>query len=85
MKRPCRKIRYIFKHALTQEVAYDSLLKQRHQKNTTLPCRIGWMHYELVAHHYERHGNAEKAVHYLILAGEKSNRHGAVQVGCEFL
>jgi len=33
-------------------------------------------HYELLAHHYERSGNAEKAVHYLILSGEKSNRTG---------
>ena len=87
------EIEYIFKHALTQEVAYDSLLKQRRRE---IHGRIAQAieelyadrleeHYELVAHHYERSGNAEKAVHYLILAGEKSNRHGAVQVGCEFL
>lgn len=87
------EIEYIFKHALTQEVAYDSLLKQRRRE---IHGRIAQAieeiyadrieeHYELVAHHYERSGNAEKAVHYLILAGEKSNTHGAVQAGCEFL
>lgn len=87
------EIEYIFKHALTQEVAYDSLLKQRRRQ---IHGRIAQAieeiyadrieeHYELVAHHYERSGNAEKAVHYLILAGEKSNRHGAVQAACEFL
>jgi class 3 adenylate cyclase/tetratricopeptide (TPR) repeat protein len=87
------EIEYIFKHALTQEVAYDSLLKQRRRE---IHGRIAQAieelyadrieeHYELVAHHYERSGNAEKAVHYLILAGEKSNKHGAVQAGCEFL
>jgi tetratricopeptide (TPR) repeat protein len=87
------EIEYIFKHALTQEVAYDSLLKQRRRE---IHGRIAQAieelyadrleeHYELVAHHYERSGNAGKAVHYLILAGEKSNRHGAVQAGCEFM
>jgi tetratricopeptide (TPR) repeat protein len=87
------EIEYIFKHALTQEVAYDSLLKQRRRE---IHGRIAQAieeiyadrieeHYELVAHHYEGSGNAEKAVHYLILAGEKSNKHGAVQAGCEFL
>jgi tetratricopeptide (TPR) repeat protein len=87
------EIEYIFKHALTQEVAYESLLKQRRRE---IHGRIAQAieelyadrleeHYELLAHHYERSGNAEKAVHYLILAGEKSNLHGAVQAASEFL
>ena len=87
------EIEYIFKHALTQEVAYDSLLKQRRreihgrsaQAIEELYADRLEEHYELLAHHYERSGNAEKAVHYLILSGEKSNRHGAVQAGSEFL
>jgi class 3 adenylate cyclase/tetratricopeptide (TPR) repeat protein len=87
------EIEYIFKHALTQEVAYESLLKQRRRE---IHGRIAEAieelyadrlaeHFELLAHHYERSGHAEKAVHYLILAGEKSNQHGAVQAACEFL
>jgi len=87
------EIEYIFKHALTQEVAYESLLKQRRRE---IHGRIAQTieelyadrleeHYELLAHHYEHSGNAEKAVHYLILSGEKSNLHGAVQAGSEFL
>jgi class 3 adenylate cyclase/tetratricopeptide (TPR) repeat protein len=87
------ELEYIFKHALTQEVAYESLLKQRRQE---IHGRIAQAieelyadrledHYESLAHHYELSGNAEKAVTYLILAGEKSNQIGAVQAACEFL
>jgi class 3 adenylate cyclase/tetratricopeptide (TPR) repeat protein len=86
------ELEYIFKHALTQEVAYDSLLKQRRQK---IHGRIAQTieelytdrleeHYEMLAHHYERSGNSEKAVEYLILAGEKSNGKNAVRAACEF-
>jgi class 3 adenylate cyclase/tetratricopeptide (TPR) repeat protein len=87
------EIEYIFKHALTQEVAYESILKQRRREiHGRIALAIEELygdrlseHYELLAHHYERSGHAEKAVHYLILAGEKSNQHGAVQAACEFL
>jgi class 3 adenylate cyclase/tetratricopeptide (TPR) repeat protein len=86
------ELEYIFKHALTQEVAYDSLLKQRRQK---IHGRIAQTieelytdrleeHYEMLAHHYERSGNAEKAVEYLILAGEKSNGNSAARAAYEF-
>jgi class 3 adenylate cyclase/tetratricopeptide (TPR) repeat protein len=86
------ELEYIFKHALTQEVAYDSLLKQRRQK---IHGRIAQTieelytdrleeHYEMLAHHYERSGNGEKAVEYLILAGEKSNNNSAARAAYEF-
>ncbi|HME42441.1 MAG TPA: adenylate/guanylate cyclase domain-containing protein [Syntrophorhabdales bacterium] len=83
---------YIFKHALTQEVAYESLLKQRRQEiHSRIARTIEELyadrlpeHYELLAHHYERSGNAEKAVEYLILAAEKSNQNKAVQVAYDF-
>jgi predicted ATPase len=86
------ELEYIFKHALTQEVAYESLLKQRRQE---IHGRIAQAiedlyadrleeHYELLAHHYERSGNAKRAVDYLILAGEKSNPHSAIQTAHEF-
>jgi class 3 adenylate cyclase/tetratricopeptide (TPR) repeat protein len=85
-------LEYIFKHALTQEVAYESLLKQRRQE---IHGRIAQAiedlyadrleeHYELLAHHYERSGNAKRAVDYLILAGEKSIQHSAIQTAHEF-
>ena len=87
------ELEYIFKHALTQEVAYESLLKQRRQEihgkvaqaiEELYADRID-EHFEALAHHYERSGNNAKAMEYLILAGEKSNQHGAVQAACEFL
>jgi predicted ATPase len=69
------ELEYIFKHALTQEVAYGSLLKQRRKE---LHGRIGQEiealysdrleeHYEVLAHHYEQSGNTAKAIDYLIL------------------
>jgi tetratricopeptide (TPR) repeat protein len=86
------ELEYIFKHALTQEVAYESLLKQRRQEihgriaraieelyADRLPER-----YELLAYHYGRSGEAEKAIEYLILAGEKSNQNKAVQAAYDF-
>jgi len=87
------ELEYIFKHALTQEVAYESLLKQR---RTELHGRIAQaieeiyahqleVHYELLAYHYQRSGNEKKAIDYLILAGEKSNQHSAAQTACDFL
>jgi tetratricopeptide (TPR) repeat protein len=86
------ELEYIFKHALTQEVAYESLLKQRRKE---LHGRIAQAieeiytdqleaHYELLAYHYERSGNEIKAIDYLILAGEKSNQHSAAQTACDF-
>jgi len=86
------ELEYIFKHALTQEVAYESLLKQRRKD---IHGRIAGAieelyadrleeHYEMLAHHFERSGNAAKAVDYLILAGEKSNGNNAVRAACEF-
>jgi hypothetical protein len=87
------ELEYIFKHALTQEVAYDSLLKQRRREiHGRIAKAIEELyvdqledHYETLAHHYERSGKAGKAVDYLILAGEKSNRIGAAQSALEFL
>ena len=86
------ELEYIFKHALTQEVAYESLLKQRRREIHGRVARaIEELcadrlpeHYELLAHHYERSGNVEKAVQYLILAGERSWKNMAVQASNEF-
>jgi tetratricopeptide (TPR) repeat protein len=86
------ELEYIFKNVLTQEVAYESLLKQRRQE---IHGRIARaieelyadrleQHYELLAHHYGRSGEAEKAIEYLMLAGEKSNQNKAAQAACEF-
>lgn len=86
------ELEYIFKNVLTQEVAYESLLKQRRQEiHGRIARAIEELyadrlpeHYELLAHHYGRSGGAEKAIEYLMLAGEKSNQNKAVQAACEF-
>jgi len=86
------ELEYVFKHALTQEVAYDSLLKQRRQEiHGRIARAIEGLyadqleeHYEMLAHHYERSGHGANAVQYLILAGEKSNRNSASRAACAF-
>jgi class 3 adenylate cyclase/tetratricopeptide (TPR) repeat protein len=86
------ELEYIFKNVLTQEVAYESLLKQRRQEiHGRIARAIEGLyadrlpeHYELLAHHYGRSGNTEKAIEYLMLAGEKSNQNKAAQAAYEF-
>jgi tetratricopeptide (TPR) repeat protein len=71
---------YIFKHALTQEVAYNSLLIERRK---LLHERIAGAieslfderlddHLKDLAHHYRRSNNTVKAVDYLRRAGEQA-------------
>jgi tetratricopeptide (TPR) repeat protein len=78
---------YIFKHALTQEVAYNSLLQKRKKEihegigsamEALYPDRLE-EHYELLAYHYGRSANANKAVHYLGLANQKAIRLNAME------
>jgi class 3 adenylate cyclase/tetratricopeptide (TPR) repeat protein len=81
------ELEYIFKHALTQEVAYKSLLQKRrkeiHEKIGTAieklyPDRLE-EYYELMAYHYVRSDNTEKAVEYLDLANQKAARLNAME------
>ena len=70
---------YTFKHALTQEVAYTSLLLERRQalhERTAQAIEALYAdrlaeHYEALAHHYSRSGNTPKAVDYLQRAGNR--------------
>jgi tetratricopeptide (TPR) repeat protein len=71
---------YTFKHALTQEVAYNSLLAQHRrliheQTAEALEALFGDRleeHYSELVHHYRRGSNAEKAMHYTLLAAEQA-------------
>jgi tetratricopeptide (TPR) repeat protein len=74
------ELEYIFKHALTQEVAYNSLLTSRrkeiHEKignaiEELYPHRLE-EYYEMLAYHYTRSDNNNKAYHYLKLSGDKT-------------
>ncbi len=73
---------YVFKHALTQEVAYNSVLVERrrvlHERTAQAIERLYRdvleEHYSDLAHHYSRSENTEAAVDYLQLAGQQAVR-----------
>jgi predicted ATPase len=78
-------LEYTFKHALTHEVAYGSLLQERrralHAKivesiEQLYPDRLS-EHVELLAHHASRGELWEKAVEYLHQAGKKAASRSA--------
>jgi tetratricopeptide (TPR) repeat protein len=78
---------YVFKHALTQDVAYDSLLLKRRKEihgkigeviEALYPDRLEEYH-ELLAYHYGRSANADKAVQYLDLANQKAAKLNALE------
>ncbi|MDJ0814907.1 MAG: adenylate/guanylate cyclase domain-containing protein [Desulfobacterales bacterium] len=77
------ELEYVFKHALTREVAYNSLLQQRrkeiHEKigraiESLYPDRIEEF-YEILAHHYSGSDNFEKAYQFMELSGDKVIRN----------
>jgi class 3 adenylate cyclase/predicted ATPase len=76
---------YIFKHALTQEVAYNSVLldrrKQLHERTgETLEAMFAGHlkdHLDELAHHYSRSNKIEKAVEYLRRVGERALQRSA--------
>ena len=73
---------YIFRHSLTREVAYDSLLvKRRSEIHKRIGQAIEELYadrleefYEMLAHHYSRSNDLEKAYQYLKLSGDKAAR-----------
>ena len=80
------ELEFSFKHALTQEVAYGSLLLDRRR---TLHRRVAAaietiyqeqvdQHVSELAHHYEQSGEVEKAVHCLKRAAEQIAQRSAV-------
>ena len=80
-------LEYIFKHALTQEVVYNGLLKTERQE---IHERIGLAiehlfqdrlpeFYENLAFHFKNGKNVSKAVGYLVKSGEKSLKRFAVE------
>jgi tetratricopeptide (TPR) repeat protein len=81
------ELEYIFKHALTQEVAYNSLLLQRRKE---IHKKIGEAleklysdnleeYFDLLAYHYARSDNIEKALEYLYLANQKAIELSAME------
>jgi class 3 adenylate cyclase/tetratricopeptide (TPR) repeat protein len=81
------ELEYIFKHALTQEVAYNSLLKERRKEiHEKIGNSIEALHpdnleeyYELLAYHFGHSDNKEKTIEYLDLSNQKAINANAVQ------
>jgi len=79
------EVEYTFKHALTQEVAYASLLIERrkalHERAAraieTLFHNQLEDHYSELAHHYSHSANTGKAAAYLQLAGQQAVQRSA--------
>ena len=78
---------YIFKHALTQEVAYNSILIERrrllHERTAEsieamFPQQLD-EHLSELAHHYGRSGNAHKAIEYLARSAQQAKQRSAHQ------
>ncbi len=87
------EIEYIFKHALTQEVAYNSVLIERRK---LLHERIAITIEELfaaqiedhlgeLARHYARSANARKSVDYALLAGRQAAQRSAYAEAIAYL
>jgi class 3 adenylate cyclase/tetratricopeptide (TPR) repeat protein len=78
-------LEYNFKHALTQDIAYGSILQERRRElHARIVEAIETLHHdrlgeqvELLAHHAARGELHEKAVSFLFQAGMKAARHSA--------
>ena len=79
------ELEYTFKHALTQEVAYNAvLLERRRGLHERAAQAIEGLfaerlpeHYPALAHHYSRSGNTAKAIDYLQRAGQQAVERSA--------
>ncbi|MDH3559223.1 MAG: guanylate cyclase, partial [Deltaproteobacteria bacterium] len=86
------ELEYIFKHALTQEVAYNSLLlKRRKEIHTRIGRAIEELYaerleefYEMLAYQYSRSDSLEKACRYSRLSGEKAEGNYSHREACDF-
>jgi len=85
VKQKIPELEYIFKHALVQETTYGSILLQRrrelHSKvgqaiEALFPDRLEEF-YSLLAYHYARAENWEKAQEYLFKAGDQAGKIAA--------
>jgi tetratricopeptide (TPR) repeat protein len=80
---------YTFKHALVQDAAYGSMLRQRRQEvhgriARELVERAAGVRPELIAHHFEAAGKLSEAVEWLETAGDAAVRSAASQEAIRF-
>lgn len=84
-QRRMEELEYIFKHALTQEAAYGSLLiKKRKELHLIIAQTIEIVFgeklhefYGMLAYHYSKGEDLEKAEQYMVKAGEQAIRSSA--------
>jgi predicted ATPase/class 3 adenylate cyclase len=84
---------YTFKHALTQEVAYNAVLLERRRvlHERAAQAIEGFFaerlpeHYHALAHHYSRSGNTTKAIDYLHRAGQQAVERSAYAEAISYL
>ena len=87
------EVEYIFKHALTQEVAYGTVLQEQrkalHEK-TAEALEVLYAdslddRYSALAHHYCHSENTAKAVEYLGLVGQQAAQRSANEEAIHYL
>ena len=80
------ELEYLFRHALLQDTAYESLLKQErralhqvvgHALETLYPDRVGELA-AVLALHYEQAGETDKAIEYLVAAARFASERNAI-------
>jgi predicted ATPase len=82
-----QRSRYIFKHALIQDAAYQSLLRRTRQNYHRQIAELLEVQFpeivetqpELVAHHYSEAGRTEQAIGYWQRAGQRASKRSAFQ------
>ncbi len=87
------ELEYVFKHVLTQEVAYASLPRERRrvthartaQAIETLYAQQLEDHYGELAHHYRHSGQPEQAVVYFQRAGRRAHERSATSEAIRLL
>jgi class 3 adenylate cyclase/tetratricopeptide (TPR) repeat protein len=85
-------LEYIFKHALTQEVAYSGLLRKErliiHERIALVIEKLFHdrlaQFYESLAFHFSRSLSADKAIDYLIKSGRKSYNRFSLKESAEY-
>lgn len=87
------ELEYIFKHSLSQEAAYNSLLVERRRLfHLKVAEALETLFHDrkdeflgLLAHHYFLAESHKKAASYMFMAGEKASRDGAIQTALKFV
>lgn len=81
------ELEYLFRHALVQDAAYGSLLKQERRLlhgqvgealESLYPDRVGELA-PVLAMHFEQAGETEKAIEYFVAGGQHALQQNAIQ------